>query len=71
MQTSRMNDRKNCIWINSPPDSIEVLELIVEAQTIPIIAQFNDTKMELALMRMTLNSLVEEVSDIRDEQHLN
>lgn len=51
------------------PDTIEALELLVEAQTIPIVLQLNDIKKELALLKMTLNSLVEEVADLRDEQH--
>lgn len=47
-------------------DMIEAMELLVESKTIPLIIQLNDIKRELNLMRMTLNSLVEQFNETND-----
>lgn len=49
--------------INLTPDMIEAIELLVEAKTIPIIVQLNDMKRELSLMRMSINTIVEELTE--------
>lgn len=45
---------------------IEAMELMIVAKTIPLIIQLNDIKRELNLMRMTINSLVEQVNETND-----
>lgn len=47
-------------------DMIEAMELMIVAKTIPLIIQLNDIKRELNLMRMTINSLVEQVNETND-----
>lgn len=42
---------------------IEAMEILVEAKMIPIVVQLNDLKKEINLMRMTLNTLVEQVNE--------
>lgn len=44
-------------------EKIEAMNLLVESKIIPLIIQLNDMKRGLDLMRVTLNSLVEEINE--------
>lgn len=44
-------------------EMVEAMEILVEAKTIPLIIQLNDPKKEIYPMRLTLNSLVEQVNE--------